>query len=120
MCLSPAWVEYLRGHGVEAQHWSEVGDPRASDRSIMDFARQNGLVVFTHDLDFGSILAVTHALGPSVIQVRTEEPLPEVIGALVISAIAEHSDHLQRGVLLTLEPDRMRARILPIVPGMKA
>lgn len=117
MCLSPAWVEYLEGEDIDAQHWSEIGDPRASDRVILEFARAHSMVVFTHDLDFGAILAVTHAAGPSVIQVRTEDPVPERVGALVISAIREHAAHLIRGVLLTVEPERMRFRILPITPG---
>ena len=119
MCLSPTWVGYFAGQGFEAQHWSELGNPKASDRSIMDFARTRGLVLFTHDLDFGSILAATRALGPSVIQVRAD-PVPNVIGLLVVSAIAEHAAHLHRGALVTIEPDRMRVRILPIVPGTRA
>ncbi len=27
--LSPAWVDFLLDHGLEAVHWSTVGDPRA-------------------------------------------------------------------------------------------
>lgn len=38
MNLSAAWVESLSGEGWEAVHWSEVGDPRATDREIMDWA----------------------------------------------------------------------------------
>ncbi len=119
MCLSPTWIEYLAGQGIEAQYWSQVGDPRAPDRAIMEFARQNELVLFTHDLDFGNILAATRARGPSVIQVRTEDPVPEVMGVLVASAIVEHAAHLVDGALITVEPDRMRVRILPIVPSTK-
>lgn len=59
MNLPPVWVEVLRKHGWEAVHWSQIGDPRSSDRDIMEWARKNGYVVFTHDLDFGSILAAT-------------------------------------------------------------
>jgi len=114
MCLSPSWVDYLAAQDIDARHWSDVGVPTASDRSIMDFARRNGMVLFTHDLDFGAILALTHVVGPSVIQVRTEDPVPEVIGLLVVSAIVEQADHLRRGALVTIEPDRLRVRVLPI------
>ena|ERR1700760_2982860 len=119
MCLSPVWLEYFASQDIEAVHWSDVGDPCASDRFIMDFARRNDMVVFTHDLDFGAILALTHAAGPSVIQVRSEDPVPEVIGVLVASAIMEHRAHLLRGALLTVEPDRMRVRILPIADSVQ-
>jgi predicted nuclease of predicted toxin-antitoxin system len=78
--LSPTWVEYLATHNLEAVHWSTVGDPEADDSVIMDYARGRGMLVFTHDLDFGNIVAITHALEPSVIQVRTENPVPEFVG----------------------------------------
>ena len=48
MNLSPQ-----RGHDVI--HWSEVGDPRASDETLMGYARQHEFVVITHDLDFGAL-----------------------------------------------------------------
>ena len=120
MNLSPAWIRYLEAGGVEAQHWSNVGSGRAPDREIMAYAREQRLVVFTHDLDFGNILAVTHALGPSVIQVRTQEPSPEIVGSLVLKAIGEYAPLIERGALITIEPDKLRARVLPIVPGMSA
>lgn len=119
MNLTPTWVEYFARHGVQALHWATVGDPRAKDETIMDHARQEGMVVFTHDLDFGNILAVTHARGPSVIQVRTEDPVPSVIGELVVSSIREYEAHLDRGALLTIEPNRWRGRLLPLLPGIR-
>jgi predicted nuclease of predicted toxin-antitoxin system len=62
MNLSPTWVEFLIANGFEAQHWSKVGDPRATDESIMRHARE----------------------------------------------------------LLTVETDRWRGRILPLIPGIKS
>ena len=119
MNLTPMWVEYLASAAVEAVHWSSLGDPKAKDHLIMTYAREHGFIVFTHDLDFGNILAVTHALGPSVIQVRTQDPVPEVMGELVVSAIQTYRSLLERGALVTVEPDKSRARVLPIVPGIK-
>jgi predicted nuclease of predicted toxin-antitoxin system len=119
MNLSPTWVEFLRTAGIESQHWSVLGDARALDRVIMAYAREHGFVVFTHDLDFGNILAATQARGPSVIQVRAQDPVPEIVGELVVAAIHEHRTLLERGALVTIEPDKLRARILPIVPGIQ-
>jgi predicted nuclease of predicted toxin-antitoxin system len=59
MNLSVEWVAELAKHGWSAVHWSSVGDPRAEDSTIMAWALANGYVVFTHDLDFGTILALT-------------------------------------------------------------
>ena len=60
-------------------HWSTV-DIRAADDVIMSWARENGFIVFTHDLDFGVLLALTQAENPSVIQVRTQDVFPECWG----------------------------------------
>src|SRR5947199_6908810 len=80
MNLSPEWVPFLTQAGWQAVHWSAVGDPRATDATIMAWALANGYAVFTHDLDFGTLLALTHAGGPSVLQVRGQNVLPEDMG----------------------------------------
>ena len=82
MNLSVEWITELTRHGWSAIHWSTVGDPRADDITIMAWAVENGDVVFTHDLDFGTTLALTHATGPSVLQVRGQNVLPEHLGPL--------------------------------------
>jgi len=68
--LSPRWVEILSNHGFEAVHWTSIGDPRAPDAVLLCWAKVNDAVVFTHDLDFGAILAATGGSAPSVIQLR--------------------------------------------------
>ena len=57
----------LATKGIEAVHWTAVGDPRAPDDELLRYAREHGYVVFTHDLDFGALLALTRAHSPSVI-----------------------------------------------------
>ena len=64
MNLSVEWVAELAAHGWSAVHWSTVGDPRAEDSVSMAWALAYGYAVFTHDLDFGTMLALTHATGP--------------------------------------------------------
>jgi predicted nuclease of predicted toxin-antitoxin system len=61
MNLSPDWIPVLRDHGWPAVHWSSVGDIRAPDKEIMAWALSHDHIVFTHDLDFGTMLALTHA-----------------------------------------------------------
>ena len=60
MNLSPRWVTLLREAGWDCLHWSGVGKRDALDAEIMAYAATNDMVVVTHDLDFGAILAVTH------------------------------------------------------------
>ncbi|MEH2012300.1 DUF5615 family PIN-like protein [Nostoc sp.] len=72
MNLSPDWVLVLESAGFEAVHWSTIGSPSATDKVIMAWALTNDCIVFTHDLDFGTLLAMTQADAPSVIQVRSQ------------------------------------------------
>jgi len=57
MNLSPVWVQFLTEKGFEAVHWSQIGDPKAKDPVIMQWARANDHIVFTHDLGFSALLA---------------------------------------------------------------
>jgi len=57
MNLSPIWVDAFLKKGWEAIHWSTIGANNAPDHEIMSWARENKYIVFTHDLDFGAILA---------------------------------------------------------------
>jgi predicted nuclease of predicted toxin-antitoxin system len=114
MNLSPNWVPLLQNAGWSATHWSTVGDPKAADRSIMDWAEANGYVVFTHDLDFGTLLALTHKTGPSVLQVRGDDVLPDHMGNLVVTAIRQHETELESRALVVVDERKNRVRVLPI------
>lgn len=114
MNLSPDWVDELSNHGWAAVHWSAIGDPRATDREIMDWARANAHVVFTHDLDFGTMLALTHATGPSVIQVRGQNVLPDHMAPIVMAALKQHETDLASGALVVIDESKSRVRVLPI------
>ena len=89
--------------------------PAATDQIIMDWANTNGYIVFTHDLDFGILLATTQAKAPSVIQVRTQDILPATLENLVIQVLRQFESELDRGALITIDPSRSRVRILPII-----
>jgi predicted nuclease of predicted toxin-antitoxin system len=113
MNLSMEWARLLTQAGFPAVHWSEVGDPRADDSTIMRWALDNGRVVFTHDLDFSTALALTHASGPSVLQIRGHRVLPEHSGHLVLAAIEQFGAELSAGALVVVDASRCRVRILP-------
>jgi predicted nuclease of predicted toxin-antitoxin system len=114
MNLPLEWVTTLQNAGFEASHWSTVGDARATDRTIMNWAVTNGYIVFTHDLDFGTLLAISQADAPSVIQVRVQDVLPANIGNLVVNALNQFKTELESGALITIDVARTRAKILPI------
>ena len=113
MNLSPDWVQVLEKEGWLVQHWSTIGDPRATDQEIMAWAKSNNHIVFTHDLDFGTLLATTRAMGPSVIQVRTQDIMPDNLVKRIMAILQEHQTTLEEGALITVDENKSRIRILP-------
>ena len=114
MNLTPQWCALFKAEGWEATHWSTVGAPDATDRQIMAWAADRGHIVFTHDLDFGAVLAATGATGPSVIQVRAQDVMPDQLGPVVVKVLREQQEALRSGALLIVDPQRARLRILPL------
>lgn len=114
MNLSPEWVKRFAEDQIESIHWSVVGNPSAPDTEIMRFERDHGYVVFTHDLDFGAILATTNANGPSVVQVRTQDVLSEDTMHLIVRILRSNETAIMTGALVTVDVARARIRILPL------
>ena len=60
------------------------------------------------------MLALSRAYGPSVLQVRAPDVLPNHLQGCVIAALRNHDADLSDGALVVVEADRSRVRILPI------
>lgn len=114
MNLSPEFCPAISKDGLVAIHWSAVGRSTAPDTEIMQYARDHGYVVISHDLDFSAILAATHAQGPSVVQVRTQDVLSTAFVQLLQAAIKQFAVELETGAILVIDADRAKAKILPI------
>jgi predicted nuclease of predicted toxin-antitoxin system len=92
----------------------ECWDIDAPDKNIIDWAKKHNYVIFTHDLDFGTALALTKAEKPSVVQVRTQNATILYLSNIVPPAIKTHADLLEKGALLVIDEDKKRIRILPV------
>jgi len=114
MNLSPVWAEVLAPHCVEAVHWSSIGAVNALDSDIMEFARVNGYAILTHDLDFSAMLWMNRGKGPSIIQLRTGDIIPDNTTSLVISALEQWAAEIETGAILTIDINKARLRILPL------
>jgi predicted nuclease of predicted toxin-antitoxin system len=80
----------------------------------MEWVRGNKAVVFTHDLDFSHILALTQRDGPSAIQLRTQDISPPISGGAIARALTRFEQELAAGALVVIEEARQRVRILPL------
>ncbi len=114
MNLPARWGQYLTEAGFEAVHWSRLGPASASDDEIVARARAEGYVIFTRDLDFGTILFFSQDDKPSIVQVRAKDARPEYIGNDVVSALRQMERELEEGALLTIDPQRSRLQLLPL------
>ena len=114
MNLSPSWVDFLLSKGISAVHWRDIGDLRASDAVIMERARIDASVVLTHDLDFGILLALNCAVGPSVVQLRSQDLTPAAVGEIVVMALIQFQSQIQSGAILTVDATTSRIKVLPI------
>ena len=114
MNLSPRWVKFLQANNIEVMHWLDCGPPNATDSEIMAYARENGLIIFTHDLDFSTLLAHSKDKKPSVIQLRTNDISLEASGNAIVGALRQMRTELEAGALLTIDPKRSRIRLSPL------
>jgi predicted nuclease of predicted toxin-antitoxin system len=113
MNISPLWVKFLEDAGFVCLHWSSVGEPAALDSEIMKYAIAHDLVIFTHDLDFGALLAINKSRLPSVFQLRAQDILPAAIGEIVVRTLRATQETLELGALVTVDQNRNRIRMLP-------
>lgn len=114
MNLSPSLAKLIHSKGWEAVHWAAVGNPRATDRTIMKWALDNGYIVLTNDLDFGHILAATGASCPSVIQIRAQDISPSHISPILFNIFEQYKSFIEAGALVTVDESRSRVRLLPL------
>ncbi len=68
----------------------------------MRFARENGYIVFTHDLDFSTLLALTGDDGPSVVQMRTQDVMAATHHERVRRLLQHYAEKLRAGAILTI------------------
>ncbi len=86
----------------------------APDVHVLEFAYDHGMVVVTHDLDYGALLAASGGTGPSVVILRTQSASTDAVMQLLATVLANHAPALQTGVLIVIDEARSRVRILPI------
>jgi predicted nuclease of predicted toxin-antitoxin system len=104
----------LREEGNDAVHTGEIGLATATDDQILHRARNENRVVVTLDADFHALLALSGASSPSVIRIRIEGMRASALTTLLRDLVDDWNSELDAGVLLTVQPGRVRLRRLPL------
>jgi len=82
----------------------------------MEYASSLGYTALTLDLDFGAVLAATQGSKPSVVQIRAKEAITEKTFSTVVANIIRAENELLKGAILSIDLERSRLRMLPILP----
>ena len=114
MNISPLTVEKLRKKGWSIVRVSEVMDRGSKDIDILIYAQQQNKVVITQDLDFSAILALGGYGKPSLINLRLENPRPDLVTSRIIEVVSNMEKELEEGVVITVDETSARYRNLPI------
>jgi predicted nuclease of predicted toxin-antitoxin system len=107
-------AEMLRKKGWDIQHTGEIGMSRATDRQILEYARDERRVVITLDSDFHAILAVENLGSPSVVRIRQEGLRGQKLTELVENIWARIGQQLENGAMATITEKNMRVRKIPL------
>ena len=114
MGISVVTVDYLCSQGYDAVHLREQGLHKLEYPAILQKARMEQRIVLTHDLDFGDLLAASGTVLPSVIIFRLRDMRPANVNRHLEALLAERSEELEQGVIMSVREGRIRMRRLPI------
>ncbi len=114
MGISPRSTDFLKTLGYDAVHLLDQGLERLPDSEIMEKALAEGRIVLTHDLGFGDLLAASGDRLPSVIIFRLQNMKPQNVNRYLQAIIAQYSNELEQGVVVSVTEARIRVRDLPL------
>jgi predicted nuclease of predicted toxin-antitoxin system len=105
----------LTAGGQDAVHVTDVGLGNTDDHVILDWAAVHDRTIVTSDTDFGALLAVAGAMRPSVVLLRSSDHLtPDQQADLLQAALPLVDADVTNGAVVSLTPERIRIRRLPI------
>jgi predicted nuclease of predicted toxin-antitoxin system len=107
-------VPILNAHQIDANHVGDIGLSSASDQSIMNKAISDGRIIVTLDADFHTLLALSGAIGPSVIRIRIEGLKAMELARIINTVIKAFPDELRAGAVVSVGPKSARCRLLPL------
>jgi predicted nuclease of predicted toxin-antitoxin system len=108
-------VTHLNKTGVSAMHAADVDLSTAADAVILDYCRQEGMIIITLDADFHAQLALSHAAAPSVIRIRIEGLRGEAVAKVIAEVVQVCASDLEQGAMISVQQSGIRIRRIPLV-----
>ncbi len=112
--LQQGLVGLLGGAGHQATHVLDLGMGGAPDAEVLGRALAEDRIVVTADTDFGTLLALSGAAGPSVILLRRGHRRTRERASVILDVLSVAEDRLRGGAVVTIDEMRIRIRRLPI------
>jgi predicted nuclease of predicted toxin-antitoxin system len=81
--ISPETADHLAGLGFSCHSLRREGPWRLTDREIAAMARRDGLVILTHDLDFGEIFYLAQESQIGIIVLRLHQQTVETVNDIL-------------------------------------
>lgn len=114
--LSPRLAVVLGERGHDAVHTSHLGLETAPDSAVLERARNDGRMLISADSDFGTILASTRAVRPSILYIRrVQGRRVEQLAELIVGNLDAMEGALNEGSIVVLGEGSVRIRRLPIL-----
>lgn len=114
MNLSPQTVAGLQRANWDVVRASDVLAHDTPDVVILEWAREHGRVIITHDNDFAGLLAASGASQPSVLTLRVSHTAPAEVTALLLRVLPLLAETLAAGAVAVATDRGLRWRPLPI------
>ncbi len=112
--ITPALGRLLESEGHTFRYLPEHYSNKTADIKIIVIALENGEVIITHDLDFGTLLSFSGQSKPSVILFRIHKVNAEVFFQLIKTNWNSIKTPLEIGALVVISLISIRIRQLPI------
>jgi predicted nuclease of predicted toxin-antitoxin system len=106
-CLSVQAWEALKAAGHDAI-WGGIWEKDPDDDAILDLAFKEGRVLITLDKDFGGLAVLRGAAHCGIVRLVNFNVSQQAPACLKI--LADYSEDLSEGALITAEPGRIRIR----------
>lgn len=112
--VSPLTVTALKLQGYDIVRSTDLLPATAADAEILEFARVDGRIVVTQDLDFSMLVALSKQSQPSLITLRLSSAKPDVVTQKLLEVLPTLEPELTEGVAVTINDDTVRIRKLPM------